>query len=563
MRTGPRFTLILLAAATFIWLLAVVWPLTVGFARLGTALAEANNTLSESGLFNWRDVPGLLLYTISWAALVGTLSTIIGLPAAFCLARAASQRSLSSRFERALPIGMIGVLSLPPYILYWIWGLWDWPGTPIGLSLAQWIGTDPSRAALVSNALLLWALAFWTWPITAFATAASLASIPRDRLQMLRLDGASAFRRTLLLLSEARLGLLTGLALAALTTLTSYDTFDLASVFTYGNVLRRLYFGSGAGSLVTGLAALPMIALNLAGALSFIRLARDLHLHSASSAPDASAQSPPPSRWTSALAALTLIVSLGGPLSLMLWRLFDRAGLHALASMAQLEGPAIAASGKVALCTGSFFALLAAFTARLQSARHSRHPLERIASRVSALQAAAWLLIGLMPAAAIGSFLVLASSALPDSLRALLNGDQTGGIPLILVLAHLARYGFLAILVGRAIHAFTPAGLSDQNAINGADASLSSWFASHGPRLWAALIGAFCLGALLSLSEVSATIIVTPPGFQAMSDRLLNKLHYAREDSAVALCILLTFVSFAAGTLAAFLLRPLFRGADA
>lgn len=552
MRPRPFSTFALLLPASLLCLAAVIWPLTAGALHLSGSVSEARTTLAQTGLFDWSGVPKLLGYTLAWGAAVALGSALLSLPAAFALAAPDGASSFTRR--TILPIGMVGVLCLPPYVLYWVWGLWDWPGSGAGQALAHWIGSDASRAQLICDALLFWSLIFWSWPIPAFTLSLRLRAIPPDRRAMLHLDGAAPLRRALLLLVEARAGLLAGLGLVLLATLTSYDTFDLASVFTYGNVLRRLYFGFGAGSLITALAALPMVLVNLLAAFLFLRFALTPRAHrldepdSSSRSPSSASSSPP------ILALLVLALSLLGPLALMLWRLLSRSGLSALASLPALEGPALLDSLRVALVVGLAFAFLALLAARFRTLDTFATSAERLAGRIFALQSALWIIVGLLPVAALGSFFVLSESALPDSLRALAQGQTGPPVPWTLCLAHLARYAFLALFIGTALADSQPPALSYQRRLDGAD-SFVPWLAASGPALLTTLLGAFCLGALLSLAEVSATIIVTPPGFQAMSDRLLNKLHYAREDSALALCLLLALVTFTLACVAALLIR--------
>ncbi len=560
MRSRTFSTFALLLPASLLCLAAVIWPLTAGLSHMGMNIGDAFQALKDTGLFNqpgvepaqldWWYIPHLIAYTLAWGAAVAFGSALLSLPAAFALAAPDSASSFTRR--TILPIGMVGVLCLPPYVLYWVWGLWDWPGSGAGQALAHWIGSDASRAQLICNALLFWSLIFWSWPIPAFTLSLRLRAIPPDRRAMLRLDGAPPLRRTLLLLLEARAGLLAGLGLVLLATLTSYDTFDLASVFTYGNVLRRLYFGFGAGSLITALAALPMVLINLLAAFVFLCLALTPRAHrldepDSSSRPSASS-SPP------FFALLILALSLLGPLALMLWRLLSRSGLSALASLPALEGPALLDSLRVALIVGLAFAFLTLLSARFRSLDTFATPAERLAGRIFTFQSALWVIVGLLPVAALGSFFVLSESALPDSLRAIAQGQTGPPIPWTLCLAHLARYAFLALFIGRALADSQPPALSYQRRLDGAE-SFFPWLAASGPALLTTLLGAFCLGALLSLAEVSATIIVTPPGFQAMSDRLLNKLHYAREDAALALCLLLALVTFALACIASLLIR--------
>ncbi|QDT70189.1 putrescine transporter subunit: membrane component of ABC superfamily protein [Planctomycetes bacterium MalM25] len=60
-----------------------------------------------------------------------------------------------------------------------------------------------------------------------------------------------------------------------------------------------------------------------------------------------------------------------------------------------------------------------------------------------------------------------------------------------------------------------------------------------GPLCLPALVAAWCVGFALSLGELSATVLVVPPGTPPLSVRLLSLLHYGVEDRVAAIGLVL------------------------
>ena len=74
-----------------------------------------------------------------------------------------------------------------------------------------------------------------------------------------------------------------------------------------------------------------------------------------------------------------------------------------------------------------------------------------------------------------------------------------------------------------------------------------TWWYVHLPHTWPIFVGAFILIVMLGITELSATMILLPAGLPNFAQRLLNQMHYARDQQVIASCLVLIcmFIGFA------------------
>jgi len=75
------------------------------------------------------------------------------------------------------------------------------------------------------------------------------------------------------------------------------------------------------------------------------------------------------------------------------------------------------------------------------------------------------------------------------------------------------------------------------------------------PLVAPGLVAASLVVFVLSLAELGATIIVTPPGSSTLAIRIYNYLHYGAGDEVAALCLLLLMLALSGAALALFSIR--------
>lgn len=529
-----------------LWLVGAGAPLCVLTVSIIGSSGESAARLAESPLWDWGGVAGLLAVTLGWSAAITIGAAALGVPLGLALARCGS--GLTSRVWSALAVG---VLCIPPYLLYWVWGLIRLPGSPLG----EWARISPARVSALQVAQLWWGLVCWTWPLIALVVAAAVRARPEEHDEMLRLDGVPWPHRIWQTLAEVRPALLLGAGLALLSTLTGFAAFDLAATSlpiadTYGSIIRRIRFEIGPEASMLAAGPLILASAALAGCVMFA--ARR------SGVPESSTSSSTRNPMASLVVGLGFVLVLLVPVGVMIARL---GGPEPFTRLGPLEGRAIAESLSWALGAGVLLAMVA-----IGHAYGWSHP-RSLVRRLSTVSAAGWILMGVLPAAARGAALLESRAAIdryagggvyPEVVWLGAGGSHSLPWPVLVIVGYIATYSVVSILIAWWVADGESVSLRSARLLDGA-VSLTCWVEARGWGALAAAGVAGLLGGALALGEVSTTMIVLPPGPQSLTQRLLNKMHYAYEDSALATCLMLLAVVVPAGFVAAMCLSGLRR----
>lgn len=117
------------------------------------------------------------------------------------------------------------------------------------------------------------------------------------------------------------------------------------------------------------------------------------------------------------------------------------------------------------------------------------------------------------------------------------------------VLAALARYAPLgAIVLTAAIRRINPLHLEAAELLQ--TSRLRTWLLVHLPLLAPGLFASAGLVFCLTLSELSATLLVSPPGQSTLTIRIYNYLHYGASGTVAALTLVLTGLVLVFGLIA-------------
>ena len=117
----------------------------------------------------------------------------------------------------------------------------------------------------------------------------------------------------------------------------------------------------------------------------------------------------------------------------------------------------------------------------------------------------------------------------------------------IVSMGHAAQLAVLALIVLRWALASLPANLSELTRLDGSTGLRTAWQV-YLPGLWPALAATLILAGSLSLTELSATMVLLPPGVPNFAQQLLNQMHYARDQQVIVSCLMLIGTSTAAAT---------------
>ena len=481
---------VLPAAALAVFVAAIGYP---AVAALG-ALIRLPRTGADV-----RSPADLLATSLAWAAAVALGAVVIGWAPGRFLGRALQRRGY-------VPIAtaMLVPVCIPAYVVFWCW----WQMWPADSALARW-AIETGNVQLVRQATLWLGLVCWSWPLVAWCVAGFVAAIPAEHDELLMLDGAGMLPRLLDHLRSDGRGLAMGGLIVFLAAFNNTTCFDLAQIFTFGNELRAVAeMGGNARDVLA--AAAPSVVLAAAGAgVVWWLLARRAELRPPT-------RGRPPSVAASSATAAVWAVSVLVPVALLLPNL---GGWSEIVAFQSLYGGSLAKT--VTLALGC--AVIAAVVAVGLAMTWQDH--RRWVRAFGDVQAVGWLLGAVVPGTMMGVAIEAAYN------KGVLS-ELVYANPAVLVVGHMARFGFVGALVGRALIGQEPPTMRDLRRLDGAETlwgmAVASW-----PRLLAAAVSAAAVVGVLSLGEIPVTARVHPPGSDPLALALLNAMHYQRASTVM------------------------------
>lgn len=497
--------------ALLITLVCAGWPLGCVLWSLfaGIFSGDISRTKQFSGLEPaltyipaWR----LLGSTITWGVGIGIGATLLAWPAAWLI---------RLRGWRILPLLLVPLM-LPNYLPYSGYSTIRAAGTPLGNALASLVDIGwPDAPALAGRLLAGVGLALWAWPISAVVLGATFRRLDEQVLEALRLD-APPLRRLLQVVRISGFGIMSSIGLVALLMLGSAVPLHLAQVPTYA-VKVWLDLTLSPGDWRIWLGAWPLMVLATLGAVVTVSaIARQF------GRPD-EAQLPPKKPVTGTRIASTIVwlLAVAVPLGLFIATVH---GFKPYVNFWRTTSQPVLTSAGVAVGVGLVgVALAAAFWQGLSASGAGRlTPTLRLCLLLL-------MVTGLLPGVLTGAAVTTAITITP---RAYDLGDS----PLALVIAHTARFGFIAALLGCWLAAIEPRQERDLRALD-AGLGLKSWLAACLPLQGGALAGIGLALASLSFHEIEAAVVVQPPGSPSLAQVMLNHLHQLRMQDVAAAAV--------------------------
>jgi ABC-type Fe3+ transport system permease subunit/sugar lactone lactonase YvrE len=453
------------------------------------------------------------------AALISTVAIVLGYIPGRLLGTARSHQDL-------LILLLLMPLLLPRYVLYYAWSLLLTPNTSLGMYLAGRPEIARAIHALTCSAVLV----LWYWPLAALLIAQGWRNIDRQ----IR-DAASLDAKPLQIFKNVTLPLLTRPLLLAFSVCfvmsgSEFATFHLAGIQTIGTALAVLYQQTGSHSQVA-LAAWPVAAAALVLALI---LARSVPAWTPSAAPLGTGTLTS-QRWRWVALLILIAVSVGAPLALLVGNVTDST---ALKQFLKLHVDDLAWSLVIAAAASVMAHLIAFGVSSLATVHRTgagpasqvgKGPWRELAAFIVRVTV---FLAMLVPASLVAVSLLemLAVSRLPTAFRSswyIVSAGQAArfaGVALILIT--LTRYSHHRQL-------------SEMASLDGAQ-GLKAWWYVHWPQTWPVVLGSFILIAMLSVTELSATMVLLPAGLPNFAQRLLNQMHYLGDQQVIASCLVLT-----------------------
>ena len=504
----------LTATSLVLWVVVIFLPLLVLFAQVFSPAAELEAT---------DGIVASVFRSFALSAAIAAAAVLLGWVPGRLLGTCRSRKDL-------LLLLLLMPLVLPRYVLYYAWTLMLSPTTALGAYLsgkpevARFVGTFTSSLVLI----------LWYWPLAALLIAQGWRNIDKSIRDCASLDadGFGIFRKiTLPLLWRP---LLLAFSVCFVLSLSEFATFHLAGISTIGTELAVLYELTGSeGYLVR--AAWPVVVAALLLAIALGKSSRSW-VPGAASLGTAEFES---HRWRWLVLLGLIGISLIVPLALLVSNMTDTQAVRQFLRLHPDElGWSLAIS---AVAAG--MAYLIAFGV-LSLGRPGRGGFCRL---LSLILCTTIFLVMFVPASmvAVSLLKMLAICNVTPAIRQgwyLVSVGQAGrfaGVALILLL--LTRY----------VH---EKHLSEMASLDGAS-RFKTWRYVHLPHTWPLFAGTFILIVMLGITELSATMVLLPAGLPNFAQRLLNQMHYARDQQVIASCLVLICLFLVLAVMVVLLLR--------
>ena len=447
----------------------------------------------------------ILLRTLAVPLLIGLLATALGFPAAWAM------RRLSAAWSAVLVAPML----LPSYLAYAAWGLLRAPGTWLGDMLER--GHDASWFVLAGWVQAIAGLSLWASPIAALILGVSIRRIDPESLDALRLAGGGPIARARIVLGMTRAGVVGAVGVVALMMLGSAVPLHLADIQTWAIVIWR-DLADSAGAAQVWRRALPLILIGVIA--GWVLASRLVGVAGRGEAVGVERDAQSSRRWI-ALAAAVWVLAVIVPL-VLLWLRLKQAS--SIGRFVHDSNAALLNSIQVGLGVAALGGLVTMGTAIGLGGPERSWP-----RRLAVFSLRLWLAMGLIPGVLIGSALIAASA---DDATTFLADTNAG-----MIAAHLARFGAVAALAGWWLSRSEPASLRDARLLVSSSSGwsgLRGWWWGVGQPGAGVILAACAAMFALSIHEIEASVVVSPPGPGNLAERMLSLLHYLREEELTA-----------------------------
>ena len=515
-----------------LWAVVICLPLVILFAQAIFTTAELEiSTQIFASMFR----------SFVLAAVIAAAAVLLGWVPGRLLGTCRARKDL-------LLLLLLMPLVLPRYVLYYAWMLLLSPTTRLG----AYLSSKPELARFVGSFSSSTVLILWYWPLAALLIAQGWRNINQQIWDCASLDanGFQMFKKITLPLLARPLFLAFGVCFVL--SLSEFATFHLAGIQTIGTELAVLYQLTGSESYLAR-AAWPVSAVALILAIVLGKSSRSWVLPVAAVGTiEFKSQG-----WRWVVLFVLIGVSLIAPLALLI---SNMTGTQAFQQFFELHLDELSWSLVIAAVAAgmayliAFGALMLERTGRV--GRFSNTTCEVPAKQgivggacrlLSLVVRTTIFLVMFVPASlvAVSLLRMLAVCNVPVVLRQgwyIVSAGQAGrfaGVALILML--LTRYSH-------------EKQVSEMASLDGAS-WFKTWWYVHLPHTWPVFVGTLILIVVFSITELSATMVLLPAGLPNFAQRLLNQMHYARDQQVIASCLVLSCLFLVLTAVVVLLLR--------
>jgi len=519
------FAKFLTVAALALWAAIIALPLIFLFVPAIFPSAEARTS---------HRIFGSMFRSFGLAAVIAAVAVMLGWVPARLLGTSRAHKDV-------LLLLLLAPLVMPRYVLYYCWTLLLSPTTRLGTylsgspELARFVGTFTSCSVLI----------LWYWPLAALLVAQGWRNLDGQIWDCASLDAGAfgVFKKiTLPLLTRP---LLLALGVCFVLSLSEFATFHLAGVNTLGTELAVLYQLTGSETSAAR-AAWPVAGAALVIAIVLGKSSQSWIV----SAPTLSTVEFKSQSWRWVILLVLIGISLIAPVALLVANVTS---IKALQQFLKLHQDDLGWSLAVAMVAAGIAHLIALGALSLENtdrvsmlqniSRHQRGPRQLLSLLVRTTIFVAMFVPASLVAVAL--LKILAVCNVPVVFRQswyVVSAGQASrftGVALVLLL--LTRYA-------------CEQPLSEMASLDGAS-RLQTWWYVHLPHTWPIFAGTFILITMFGITELSATMVLLPAGLPNFAQRLLNQMHYARDQQVIASCLVLVCLFLMLAALVVLLLR--------
>ncbi len=499
-------------ALRLVYLVLVIAPVAVIIGATIPAI------ISDPGILNLLLPSGrrfdLLIHSLTLASLTALITTGFGFLVALALTTGRLSRWPSLRWFSLV------LAALPPYVHVLVW-----------TQALAWLTTTVSQQPLQPPPLQGLAIAVWVEIMAWLPLATALALIALVMLPRETIETARTYRRDFAVLTRIVLPLAAPMLMGAgclifVLALTNYEVPSLFSITTYSLEIFAEFSTSHEVARVA-LIAVPLLtiaSIALAGMLMVIRRYSRISSQLNSGFGAIEWEWPPALNTTLIIALFVLAAQIFAPFLILI---LGSGSIHSVATSVAEARPEI------------IFSLIVAISAAMLAP-----PLAHAVSRRLDSAHILWWALAILPI------------VVPAPLVGI------GMLKLVNAWAPLWLLDSLTLPIAVAVARFTPfailvfsAGLGSQNSDDrdSIDAvrvfqpnPLKGWLKIRLRLMAPSYFAAAGLVFALSLGELSATLLVAPPGRSSLAIRIYNYLHYGASESVHGLCLaILTMTTMA------------------
>lgn len=447
----------------------------------------------------------ITLQSIGLAGVIAALAVLLGAIPGKLLAM--------SRKPTRLLMVMIIPLVLPRYVLYYAWSLLLSPTTALG----RYLSSHSDLAKMISAASAMIVLLLWYWPLAGLLLSRGWGTLSQTVIDAASLEATGKQRFFHITLPLLWRNIVLSFTVCFVLVLSEFSTFHLAGVKTIGTSLAVLYEITGSEAAVLK-AALPLV---------FISIVVGYFLHRelvqtdrpATLSHNASLQKKK-TDWT--IFGILVFVSVVMPVLILVMNIH---GSRAFIDFMKLHSDELAGS----LLSSS---VAVAFAYCLACGANKLSALGRIGFALRGVVYTSIIAGVLLPGSLVGLYLLktasLAGAGWSQGWWMVSAGQAVRICGVALILLELSRR-------------VDNHHVKEMAEIDGAGPWARFWYI-YLPQNRHFIGAVFLLLLMISVTELPTTMVLLGAGVPNFSQRLLNQMHYARDNQVIASCLILISV---------------------